>query len=251
VGATPLAVTDNMNFGNPQKPRIMGQFAGCIQGMAEACTVLDFPVVSGNVTLYNETNGEAILPTPAIGGVGILPGASVAGNIAFKGPGETILLIGDTACHVGHSLYLREIHGREDGTPPPVDLKVERRNGDLVRSLIRDRAVTACHDLSDGGLLVAVAEMTMAGNLGASINLPTGADPAGFLFGEDQARYLVTTSDADSIASRAVAAGVPVLKLGTTGGTSLTLNGDDAISVDDLKRTSESWLPGYMGSTLE
>jgi phosphoribosylformylglycinamidine synthase len=251
VGATPLAVTDNMNFGNPQKPRIMGQFAGCIEGMAEACTVLEFPVVSGNVSLYNETNGEAILPTPAIGGVGILPDVSIAVNIAFKAPGETILLIGDTAGHVGQSLYLREIHGREDGTPPPVDLTVERRNGDFVRGLIRDRAITACHDLSDGGLLVAVAEMAMAGNIGAGIDLPAGADAAGFLFGEDQSRYLATTSDADAVASRAAAAGVPVLKLGTTGGTSLTLNGGDAISVDDLKRTSESWLPDYMGSTLE
>jgi phosphoribosylformylglycinamidine synthase len=246
VGATPLAITDNMNFGNPQKPRIMGQFAGCIQGMAEACTTLEFPVVSGNVSLYNETNGEGILPTPAIGGVGILPDASLAASIAFKAAGETILLIGDTVGHVGQSLYLREIHGREAGSPPPVDLAAERRNGDLVRGLIRDRAVTACHDLSDGGLLVAVAEMAMAGRIGADIDLPAGLDGAGFLFGEDQARYLVTVTDADAVIERARVAGVPVLRLGTTGGTSLTVGGTDAISVDGLRTAHEAWLPAVM-----
>ncbi|EWY42001.1 phosphoribosylformylglycinamidine synthase [Skermanella stibiiresistens SB22] len=246
VGATPLAITDNMNFGNPQKPRIMGQFAGCIQGMAEACTTLEFPVVSGNVSLYNETNGEGILPTPAIGGVGILPDASLAASVAFKAAGEAILLIGDTVGHVGQSLYLREIHGREAGSPPPVDLAAERRNGDLVRGLIRDRAVTACHDLSDGGLLVAVAEMAMAGRIGADIDLPAGLDAAGFLFGEDQARYLVTATDADAVIERARVASVPVLRLGTTGGTSLTVGGTDAISVDGLRTAHEAWLPAVM-----
>ena len=133
VGAMPLAITDNMNFGNPQKPRIMGQFAGCIQGMVDACNVLEFPVVSGNVSLYNETNGEAILPTPAIGGVGLLSDATLAVNIAFKAADQAILLIGETKGHVGQSLYLREIHGREEGAPPPVDLDAEKRNGDFIR----------------------------------------------------------------------------------------------------------------------
>ncbi|UEM06047.1 phosphoribosylformylglycinamidine synthase subunit PurL [Skermanella rosea] len=246
VGAKPLAITDNMNFGNPQKPRIMGQFAGCIQGMADACTVLDFPVVSGNVSLYNETNGEAILPTPAIGGVGILPDASLAVSLAFKAPDQAILLVGETRGHVGQSLYLREIHGREEGSPPPVDLAAERRNGDLVRDLIRDRAVTACHDVSDGGLLVALAEMAMAGRIGAAIDLPDGVGAAGFLFGEDQGRYVVTSSDADAVIGRANAAGVPVRRLGVTGGTTLTLGAGDAISVDGLRTAHEAWLPSIM-----
>ncbi|WP_158045422.1 phosphoribosylformylglycinamidine synthase subunit PurL [Skermanella pratensis] len=246
VGAKPLAITDNMNFGNPQKPRIMGQFAGCIEGMADACTALDFPVVSGNVSLYNETNGEAILPTPAIGGVGILPDASLAVSLAFKAPDQAILLIGETAGHVGQSLYLREIHGREEGSPPPVDLAVERRNGDLVRDLIRDRTVTACHDVSDGGLLVALAEMAMAGRIGAAIDLPDGADAAGFLFGEDQGRYVVTTADADAVMARAKSAGVPVRRLGVTGGATLTLGTADAISVDGLRTAHEAWLPSIM-----
>ena len=234
-GRHPLAITDNMNFGNPQKPRIMGQFAGCIQGMVDACNVLEFPVVSGNVSLYNETNGEAILPTPAIGGVGLLSDATLAVNIAFKAADQAILLIGETKGHVGQSLYLREIHGREEGSPPPVDLDAEKRNGDFIRDLIGKRAVTACHDLSDGGLAVALAEMAMAGNLGASIDLPAGADAAGFLFGEDQGRYVVTTTDADAVLAQAKAAGVPVLRLGTTGGTALKLNGGDAISVGESK----------------
>ncbi|UEM23586.1 phosphoribosylformylglycinamidine synthase subunit PurL [Skermanella mucosa] len=246
VGAKPLAITDNMNFGNPQKPRIMGQFAGCIQGMAEACAALEFPVVSGNVSLYNETNGEAILPTPAIGGVGILPDASLAVSLAFKAPDQAILLVGETAGHVGQSLYLREIHGREEGSPPPVDLAAERRNGDFVRDLIRDRAVTACHDVSDGGLLVALAEMAMAGRIGAAIDLPDGADAAGFLFGEDQGRYVVSTADADAVTARANAAGVPVRRLGLTGGATLTLGAGDAISVDGLRTAHEAWLPSIM-----
>src|SRR3546814_4516917 len=137
-----------MNCGKPEKPRIMGQFGGAIQGMAEACRTLDFPVVSGNVSLYNETSGEAILPTPAIGGVGILQDLDRRATVPFKGEDEAIVLVGETRGHVGASLYLREIHGREDGAPPPVDLAAERRNGEFVRGLIRSGAVATCHDLS-------------------------------------------------------------------------------------------------------
>src|SRR5262249_54564764 len=190
VGARPLALTDNMNFGNPQRPEIMGQFAGCIEGMREACLALDYPVVSGNVSLYNETNGKGILPTPVIGGVGLIEDVEKPASLAFKAAGESIILIGESRGHLGSSLYLREIHGREDGPPPPVDLAAERRNGDLVRKLIHHGWVTACHDVSDGGLLVAVAEMAMAGGIGAALR--TG--DIGWLFGEDQARYVVSVN---------------------------------------------------------
>ncbi|MDQ4061470.1 MAG: phosphoribosylformylglycinamidine synthase subunit PurL, partial [Pseudomonadota bacterium] len=152
VGATPLAVTDNLNFGNPERPEIMGQFAGCVQGIGEACRALAFPVVSGNVSLYNETNGEAVLPTPTIGGVGLVRDVSRTVSLAFKAAGEAVLLVGETRGWLGQSLYLREILGREDGAPPPVDLGAELRNGDFVRGLIEAGRVTACHDLSDGGL---------------------------------------------------------------------------------------------------
>ncbi|CAK0768495.1 Phosphoribosylformylglycinamidine synthase subunit PurL [uncultured Gammaproteobacteria bacterium] len=188
VGALPLAITDNLNFGNPEKPEIMGQLVGAIKGMAEACRALDFPVVSGNVSLYNETNGQAIFPTPAIGGVGLIKDASLVVGIALPADGLSLVLIGDTVGRLGQSLFLREIHGREEGHVPPVELAVERRNGDFVRAQIEQRRITACHDLADGGLLVALAEMALAGKRGATITLPEGVDPVGYLFGEDQSR---------------------------------------------------------------
>ncbi|WP_264656878.1 phosphoribosylformylglycinamidine synthase subunit PurL [Azospirillum canadense] len=249
VGALPLAVTDNMNFGNPEKPRIMGQFVGAIQGMADACRALDFPVVSGNVSLYNETNGEAILPTPAIGAVGLLPDAVMAVGIAFKNEGDTILLIGETQGHLGQSLYLREILGREDGPPPPVDLAVERRNGDFVRGIVREGLVVSSHDIQDGGLLVTVAEMAMAGGIGANLSGLDGAD-AGTLFGEDQGRYVlaVRPDKAAAVQEKAKAAGVPVTVLGKTNGTALTGRGGEAITIARLKKANEAWLPGYMAA---
>src|SRR5579862_1882918 len=177
VGATPLALTDNMNFGNPEKPEIMGEFVGVIEGMREACVALDYPVVSGNVSLYNETSGSAILPAPVIGGVGLIADARRAVDLALKAEGNALILVGDTdksnGGHLGASLYLREIEGREAGPPPPVDLAAERRNGDFVRGLIEAGHVAACHDISDGGLLVALAEMAMAGGRGAG--RPAGA----------------------------------------------------------------------------
>ena len=247
VGATPLAVTDCLNFGNPEKPAIMGQLVGCIEGMGEACRVLDFPVVSGNVSLYNETRGRAILPTPTIGGVGLLADAARAVSLAFPAAGQAIVLIGETRGHLGASLYLREIAGRRDGAPPPVDLEAERLAGDLVRRLIADGLVTACHDLSDGGLAVALAEMAMASGIGAEVRRPAGAPPPhAWLFGEDQGRYVVTTEDADAVLAAADAASVLARRIGTTGGEQLTVEPGHAISIADLSAAHEGWMPGYM-----
>jgi phosphoribosylformylglycinamidine synthase subunit PurL len=247
VGAEPLAITDNMNFGNPERPEIMGQFVGVIEGMREACLALDYPVVSGNVSLYNETSGRAILPTPVIGGVGLIADAAATVDLALKRDGEAVILIGDTSGHLGASLYLREIEGREAGAPPPVDLAAERRNGDFVRATIRGGFVAACHDLSDGGLLVALAEMVMAGMRGVVLGpLPTELPLHGYLFGEDQARYLIETPDPRKVLDDAGAAGVPARLIGVVGGASLTLSGAGAISIDALRATNEAWLPGYM-----
>jgi phosphoribosylformylglycinamidine synthase len=249
VGATPLALTDNLNFGNPERPEIMGQFVGCIRGIGEACRALDFPVVSGNVSLYNETNGRAILPTPTIGGVGLLADFARAASLAFKAGDEPIFAIGDTQGWLGRSLYLRDLCGREEGAPPPVDLAAERRNGDFVRSLIERGLATAAHDVSDGGLLVALAEMAMASGIGARLEAPPpGIAPHAFWFGEDQARYVVTVrpSDADAIAQAAAAAGVTIHRLGATGGEALTVSGERPILVDELKGRFEAWLPAYM-----
>jgi len=249
TGATPLAITDNMNFGNPEKPEIMGQFVGCIDGMRDACNALDFPVVSGNVSLYNETNGQAILPTPTIGAVGLLADYEKAVGIGFVNEGDAIVIIGETHGHLGQSLYLRELQNREDGPPPPVDLEIERRNGDLVRALILSGLVSACHDIADGGLLVTAAEMAMGGGIGAEIDVASGSVPAhAWLFGEDQARYLVATGDPDAVIAKAMAAGVSATKIGITGGDALKLSSGESAALATLKNKNEGWLPDFMGA---
>ncbi|MCZ6466791.1 MAG: phosphoribosylformylglycinamidine synthase subunit PurL, partial [Alphaproteobacteria bacterium] len=251
VGATPLAVTDCLNFGNPEKPDIMGQLVGCIEGMGQACRALDFPVVSGNVSLYNETRGKAILPTPAIGGVGLLRDLSKRASLAFNAEGDDIVLIGETKGHIGQSLYMEEIQGPSAFAPPPVDLGAERRNGDFVRRLIEQGRVTVCHDLSDGGLLVALAEMALAGSIGASVTPPAGLDKrlhSGWLFGEDQGRYLVTTDDPETLLGEAEKAGVPASRIGATGGGALAVGGSGAVDLAELRDIHEGWLPAYMAS---
>ena len=255
VGARPLALTDNLNFGNPERPEIMGQLVGCIRGIGAASRALDFPIVSGNVSLYNETKfqgedlGRAILPTPTIGGVGILDDFAKSMTLAFKSEGESILLIGETRGWLGQSVYLRDICGREEGAPPPVDLAAERQHGEFVRTLIRDGLVTAAHDLSDGGLLVALAEMAMASRIGAVLEAPPGAPAHAFWFGEDQARYVVTAKDAEVVAQRAKAAGVPLLRLGATGGRVLAVAGERPLPIGDLLSRFEDWLPAYMAAS--
>jgi len=250
VGALPLAVTDNMNFGNPEKPEIMGEFAGAIEGMREACRALDYPVVSGNVSLYNETSGSAILPTPVIGGVGLIEDAAKAVDLALKRDGDALILIGETRGHLGASVYLREIEGREDGPPPPVDLAAERKNGDFVRQQIAGGLVASCHDISDGGLLIALAEMAMAGGRGVALDpLPAGIPVHAWEFGEDQARYLIETATPDLVLAQAKNESICAERIGTVRGGELTLPGAGAISVQELKEANEGWLPAYMAQS--
>jgi phosphoribosylformylglycinamidine synthase len=236
-----------LNFGNPERPEIMGQFVYCVRGIAEACKALDFPVVSGNVSLYNETNGEAILPTPTIGGVALIDDWRKSATLAFKAPDETIILVGGAGTHLGQTLYLREILGREEGAPPPVDLVAEKRAGDLVRGLIADGLATAVHDLSDGGLAVALAEMAMASGIGARVEA-AGGRPVAFFFGEDQARYVLTLhpDDLGTVEKRAAAAGVAVSAIGRTGGENLQLGAAPKIPVEELRAAHESWFPCFM-----
>jgi phosphoribosylformylglycinamidine synthase len=246
VGARPLAITDNMNFGNPEKPEIMGQFAASIRGMSKACLALDYPVVSGNVSLYNETEGRGILPTPAIGGLGVLDDAGTAVGIGLK-PGMGLVLVGKITGHLGQSLWLREIAGREDGAPPPVDLEAERSIGDFIRAQIEAGAVQACHDIADGGLLVALAEMAMAGNCGATLAAPPpGIAPHAWWFGEDQGCYVVSVLEPSAFIVEASVADLPTLRLGQTGGTGLTLADGATISLEDLKREHERFFPAWM-----
>ena len=248
AGALPLAVTDNLNFGNPEKPAIMGQIVEAVRGMGEACRSLEFPVVSGNVSLYNETEGQAILPTPTIGAVGLVQDYAKTAGIAFGGEGEAVILLGETKGWLGASLYLRELCGRTDGAPPPVPLHRERRTGEFVRELIGTGQTASVHDLSDGGLLVALAEMAMASDIGVSIEPVRGVPLHGWCFGEDQARYLIAVPQADAgrILELALRAQVPARVIGKTGGTDLILEGSGAISVAELKQAHEGWLPGFM-----
>jgi phosphoribosylformylglycinamidine synthase II len=260
VGAKPLAVTNCLNFGNPQRPEIMAQFVEALRGMGDACRALDFPIVSGNVSLYNESKatggGSAILPTPAIGAVGLMPDWSKSATIGFKGAGEHILLIGHSDSHVGQSLWLDVCHGRRDGAPPPVDLAVEKRAGECVRRLIEAGQVSAVHDCADGGAAVAVAEMALAGNRGMTMTVVEQIpNPAAILFGEDQGRYVVTTSDPEAVRGIANAANLFAVPIGTTGGDTLTFDlvgrgGRQSVSLADLRAAHEGFFPALMSNEL-
>jgi len=221
VGARPLAVTNCLNFGNPQRPEIMAQFVGCLEGMGEACRALDFPIVSGNVSLYNESKatggGSAILPTPAIGGVGLLDDWEKSATIAFKGNDQAIWLIGNRSPALGQTLWLREIAGRTDGNPPPVDLDSERQTGELIRRLIDRARVTAVHDISDGGLAVSLIEMALAGSIGIRIFQENWREtPTSFLFSETQGCFVVGADKTVDIKALAEANGVSALLIGET-----------------------------------
>jgi phosphoribosylformylglycinamidine synthase len=246
VGALPIAITDNLNFGNPERPEIMGQLVRAIEGMAEACRALDFPVVSGNVSLYNETNGVAIPPTPTVGAVGLIENYAERADFASMQEGDALLLVGVSRGALGCGLYLRECLGREDGAPPPVDLTAERRNGDFVRDAIRRGLATAVHDLSDGGLVVAAAEMALASNVGAVLDATSAAHAHAFLFGEDQGRYLIATRQPEALLALALAARVPVAAVGAAGGDVLASGDQFSIPLTRLREVHEGWMPGFM-----
>ncbi|MCA1967691.1 MAG: phosphoribosylformylglycinamidine synthase subunit PurL, partial [Rhizobium sp.] len=255
TGALPLAATDNLNFGNPEKPEIMGQLVFAIKGIGEACKALDFPIVSGNVSLYNETNGQAILPTPTIAGVGLMKDWAKMARIRFAVQGEAVLLAGAPSgwgSHLGQSVYLRDIHGRTDGPAPHVDLVHEKKVGDFVRGLIEDGLATAVHDCSSGGLALAVAEMAMASGIGATINALNDADPIAVFYGEDQGRYVltVTQDNVDAVQMRAEAAGVFCPWIGRTGGNNVVLGDARPVAIEELRSAHESWFPRFMEGSI-
>jgi phosphoribosylformylglycinamidine synthase len=249
VGAQPLAITNCLNFGNPERPEIMGQFAGCVSGMGRAARALNFPVVSGNVSLYNETSGVAIPPTPGIGGVGLLPDLERMATIALKGEDAAIILLGETRGALGQTIYQAHATGAYDGGPPPVDLEAEQRVGDLVRGLIRDGITRTVHDVSDGGALVAAAEMALAGGIGVALDAGKRDIPAhAFWFGEDQARYLVAASEdaAQTIRGEAERVGVPARVIGRIAGDGLAQPGGPALPLPQLRHLHEGWFPSYL-----
>jgi len=260
VGAKPLAITNCLNFANPQRPEIMAQIVGCLEGMAAACQVLDYPIVSGNVSLYNESKatggGSAILPTPAIGGVGLLQDYARSATIAFKAAGEAIYLMGQEPWaspnpargHLGQSLWLRELHGREAGDAPPVDLTLEKYSGEFVRELIEAGLVSAVHDVSDGGIAVALAEMALAGGLGAEVESHPDYAAAAWWFGEDQGRYLLTVPDVEAFQTQlakgtrdADRASSGLRRIGTVAGDSLF-----GVSLARLREANDSFFRDWM-----
>ncbi len=247
TGAKPKAITDCLNFGSPEREDVMGQFVGAVSGIGEAARALEFPIVSGNVSFYNETNGKAVQPTPAIGGVGLIEDLSRLARIGIDQPGLTLLLIGKTEGQLGASIYLREIAGREDGAPPPVDLATERQVGDFVRDLIETGKVRICHDVSDGGIAVAVAEMILAGSVGVTMSVPETADH-GWWFGEDQARYIVAVDNktAMKIEADAKSGGIATMQIGVSGDKVLNLGPEGELPVNTLRDAAEGWLPAYM-----
>ena len=256
TGAEPLAATDNLNFGNPERPEIMGQLVEAIRGIGDACRALEFPIVSGNVSLYNETNGRGILPTPTIGGVGLLDDWAKMARIGFAAPHQAVLLVGAPPAwgtHLGQSIFLRDLFGRTEGPPPPVDLAHERRVGDFVRGLIRDGVATAVHDLSDGGLAVALAEMAMASGIGATVTEVPDTDLMPVFFGEDQGRYLVAThldpreEAFAELQDLAKGSGIFMPWIGVTGDDALKLGDARAIPIVELRAAHESWFPRFMG----
>jgi phosphoribosylformylglycinamidine synthase len=256
VGADPIAITDNMNFANPERPEIMGQFVASIRGMGEACRVLEYPVVSGNVSLYNETNGVGIPPTPAIGAVGLVPDVARMADIRLKREGDLLIAIGREQGWLGQSLYQQIIAGKLEGAPPPVDLADEIKAGRLVRSLIREGKVDAVHDISDGGLIVAICEMALAGGengrgMGVELFAYEGKLPAHAIwFGEDQGRYVLAVEPrlAEEVVERARLLALPARIVGRTGGDAIALKGEPAIALAELRQINERWLPEYMGS---
>ncbi len=251
-GAAPLAITNCLNFGNPEDKQVMGQFVAAVEGLAEAADAFMMPVISGNVSFYNETAAggvsKAITPIPCIGAAGVLADYAAMATPAFKDEGELVLLVGETAGHWECSAYAAMIAGREGRCPPPVDFAAEQHNGDFVREAILRREASAAHDIARGGLLVALAEMALAGNIGAKLVLPSSLPAHIFLFSEDQARYVITCKRqrVAGLKKRAKAAGVMLTQLGQTGGNNLTLPDTKAVSLRSLRAAHESFLPAYM-----
>lgn len=245
VGATPMAITNCLNFGNPEKPQIMGQIVKAIKGINEACKFLNYPVISGNVSLYNETDGSAINPTPTIAGVGLFTDLDKRCNINFKNNGDQIFLIGDILGHISCSLYERDILGKEDqSNPPNIDLKLEKKHANFVRELITNQNINACHDISDGGLFIALFEMcnnNLTFNLNLSQIKPNNLSNEEFLFAEDQANYIISVNanDSNKILELAQEKSVEITKIGNVITDNIIIN-DVKLPYKELKSVNDN-----------
>ena len=248
VGAQPIAITNCLNFGNPEKKEIMGQFVDSINGMREACETLNYPVISGNVSLYNETNGVAIYPTPTIGGVGLLKNINNMMTLNFKNTENIIAVVGETSGHLSQSALIYDVMGNKEGPPPQINLKEEKKNGLFVSNLIKNKLVAAVHDVSHGGIIVTVAEMCMASNIGAKIKVSgSNIDKIKYLFSEDQARYLIEISkkNLEKVKKIANTKKIKIDIIGNTQSEIFEVENDLKISVKELKTKNESWFKNY------
>ena len=248
VGAQPIAITNCLNFGNPEKKEIMGQFVDSINGMKEACETLNYPVISGNVSLYNETNGIAIYPTPTIGGVGLLKNINNMMTFNFKNTESIIAVIGETSGHLSQSALIYDVIGDKEGPPPQINLKEEKKNGLFVSDLIKGKLVNAVHDISHGGIIVTLAEMCMASNIGAKIKVSgSNSNKIKYLFSEDQARYLIEISkkNLEKIKKTASTKNIKINIIGNTQSEIFEVENDLKISVKELKTKNESWFKNY------
>jgi phosphoribosylformylglycinamidine synthase len=248
TGARPLAVTDCLNFGNPERPEIMGQFEAAVRGLADACRALSVPVVSGNVSFYNETDGRPILPTPTVGMVGLLDDVSRHVRLPFRREGDVVALLGESRDELGASEFLRTVHGRDEGPCPEVDLDAERRLVDLLVRLADERLLTSAHDVSDGGLAVALAESAMASGLGAAVALVAGVRPSALLFGETTGRVVLSfpPEREDRVSGTAAELGVPFARIGTVGGARLTISlGGRAVVDEEVAALRDLWTSAF------
>jgi phosphoribosylformylglycinamidine synthase len=246
TGARPLAVTNCLNFGSPEEPAVMWQFAEAVRGLADGCRALGLPVTGGNVSLYNQTGEVPINPTPVIGVLGVHADVRRRVPSGWRAAGQTVLLLGETRPELGGSAWAAVVHGHLGGRPPALDLAAERALGELLATLSERGLVGSAHDLADGGLAQALTESALRYGVGATLTLPGDAFPA--LFSESVARVVVTAEDAAAVRAAADEAGVPVTELGRTGGHSLELTGLFGLSLDELRAAWTATLPALFGS---
>ena len=248
VGSNPIAITNCLNFGSPEKEKIMGQFVESIDGISQACTYLDFPVVSGNVSFYNETKNKAISPTPTIGGVGLITNLDIMVTNNLKEVGSYIFVVGKTLGHLHQSEFFREVVGFKDGPPPEVNLFNEKNNGLSIQTLISKKLVNSVHDISSGGIIVALSEMCISGKIGAKIEIPhDNISPHEYLFGEDQSRYLIEISEKNKIEASKILEKNSVYYeiIGKTQKGGFDLSKEFSIKLSDLSELNSFWFRSY------
>ncbi|HEY3347889.1 MAG TPA: AIR synthase related protein, partial [Nitrospirota bacterium] len=252
-GGRPQAITDCLNFGNPEKPEIMWQFKEAIEGISTACEKLGVPVISGNVSFYNETKGTGIYPTPVIGMVGIIDDVNKAVTLSFKDTGDSIILLGDTLEELGGTEYLSTVHGLDKGMPPTLDLGIELALHTATLEAISEGLVKSAHDCSDGGLAIALAESCFRGNaepVGCSVELSSGIRKDALIFGESQSRIILSSAagNADKIIHIMKRNGVPCSVIGKVGGASLVIKNNGATVIDKpVSGLKNIWLQAIPG----